>query len=132
MGPPFIFSVPSPNKVQICQNGIQALPQSDSNRAVKTYLPLLFRIHCAFRSNKFPELAVHFLTIDFCLHCLAFPSSPTYLPILQGPTQTSRTTSNITFFTKSFLAGIMLLYSFAPISSSSLPTPSVPYYTRVW
>lgn len=86
------------NKVKILWNEIQALPQSDSNLGVKTYLPLLLRINCAFLSNKFPEPALHSLTVYLCSHCLPFlePSventlqpHPEILPILLGPPQTS-------------------------------------------
>lgn len=46
---------PRHSEVLVLRNGIQALPQFDSNLTVKTDLPLLFRINCAFLSNKFPD-----------------------------------------------------------------------------
>lgn len=96
----YLCCPPSPGEVQIPQNEIQALPQSDSNLGVKTYLLLLFRINRAFLSNKFPEPALHFLTIHLCLHCLPLSFSFLLAPP-RKPTYTSGTTPNITFFKKS-------------------------------
>lgn len=132
----FIFVAPSfplPNKVQILQDEIQALPQSDSNLAVKDYLPLLFRINLAFLSNKFPEPAPYFLTYTFAFH--VSPSLHLLLkhPSLPAPPRnsnhTSRTTPINTFFILHLLGWNCAYFLCAPISSTPLPTCSAPYTT---
>lgn len=83
-------------------NSSPALPQSDSNLGVKTYLPLLFRINRAFLSNEFrwtsSALSYPWPLLTLCPLPCTFPSTSP-----RNPIHTCRVTSNIPFFMKVIL-----------------------------